>query len=150
MNIDRAPKGVRRAIYRLPIFLYKARLGRLLGGRVLMLTHTGRKSGLLRYVVLEVIKREPQHWYVPAAYGEHADWFRNIRANPEVTVDYRGHRTRALAQTLSVAEGADVLADYALRHPRAARALGKLMDLPLEGDMLEAARVIPIVRISAR
>lgn len=116
-----------------------------------MLTHIGRKSGLRRYVVLEVVKHEPGQWFVAAAYGEHADWFRNVRAHPEVVVDHRGHRTPAIAQVLPVEEGAEVLADYARRHPRAARQLGRLMDVPFDpaGDPVATAQKIPIVRLTA-
>ncbi|HTM84573.1 MAG TPA: nitroreductase family deazaflavin-dependent oxidoreductase, partial [Mycobacterium sp.] len=38
---------------RAPIWLYRARLGALLGSRLLMLEHRGRTSGARRYVVLE-------------------------------------------------------------------------------------------------
>ena len=39
----------------MPIYLYRLDLGRLLGHRFLLLVHRGRKSGLLRETVLEVI-----------------------------------------------------------------------------------------------
>ncbi len=45
---------------RVPILLYQVGLGRILGGRFLMLTHIGRNSGILKRVVLEVIKSEPE------------------------------------------------------------------------------------------
>ncbi|MBE3142614.1 MAG: hypothetical protein IMZ61_01640 [Planctomycetes bacterium] len=40
-----SPRGLLRLSLRLPILLYKAHLGWVLGDRFLMLTHTGRKSG---------------------------------------------------------------------------------------------------------
>jgi len=149
MNIDRAPKGVLRAFYRFPIYLYKAGLGWLLGGRVLMLTHTGRKSGLPRYVVLEVVEHRQGEWFVAAAYGERADWYRNVRVNPNVTIDFRGRKTPAVAEVVPVSQGAAVLSDYALRHPKAARQLGKMMHLPIDQDAGAAAEKIPIVRLTA-
>lgn len=147
MNLERTPRGLLRTFYRFPILLYKARLGRLLGGRFLMLTHTGRLSGVPRHAVLEVVAHEPGVWFVAAAYGDRADWFRNILADPRVSVSSRGRSTRATAQVLSVAEAARVLADYARRHPRAARQLGRLMAVPLERDPGAAAERIPVVRL---
>lgn len=44
-----------RRLMRAPIWLYRARLGFLFGSRMLLLEHTGRRSGARRYVVLEVI-----------------------------------------------------------------------------------------------
>jgi hypothetical protein len=43
----------------LPIYLYRLDLGWLLGHRFLMLVHQGRRSGLLRETVLEVILYDP-------------------------------------------------------------------------------------------
>jgi hypothetical protein len=53
------PSGLRRLLFRAPIRLYRWHLGWLLGGRCLLLTHTGRTSGLPRQAVLEVTGRDP-------------------------------------------------------------------------------------------
>jgi hypothetical protein len=39
-----------------PVSLYRLHLGWLLGHRFLLLTHTGRRSGLRRQTVLEVME----------------------------------------------------------------------------------------------
>jgi hypothetical protein len=41
--------------FRAPVCLYRCRLGWLLGKRCLLLTHTGRRTGLRRQTVLEVV-----------------------------------------------------------------------------------------------
>lgn len=54
-----------RRLVRSPIWLYRHGLGWLLGPRVLMLEHVGRKTGEPRYVCLEVVQREgstPSSW----------------------------------------------------------------------------------------
>ena len=149
MDMTRAPNRRLRWFYRAPITLYRLGLGRVMGGRVLMLTHKGRKSGLDRYVVLEVVDRTSEGWYVAAAYGNNADWFRNTKADPNVTVNYKGRSTAATATVAPEPEGAEVLRRYARKHPRAARTLGRLMGVPMEGDMTEAAHTIPIVKLVA-
>ena len=59
-----------RWLARAPIGLYRARLGFLLGSRLLMLEHLGRKSGARRYVVLEVVARpRPGTYVVASAFG---------------------------------------------------------------------------------
>ena len=59
----------------------------MLGSRLLMLEHVGRKSGARRYVVLEVVGHPtPDSYLVASGFGENAQWFRNIKANPEVRV----------------------------------------------------------------
>lgn len=150
MDITRAPNRWLRWFYRAPISIYRAGLGRLMTGRFLMLTHKGRKSGLDRYVVLEVVDRTPDTWFVAAAYGNNADWFRNVQADPQVAVNFRGKRHSATASVATEEEAAEVLKRYAAAHPKSAQTLGKLMGVPMEGDMIAATRTIPIVRISSR
>ena len=53
------PTGIVRVAFRLPVYLYRANLGWLLGHRGLLLTHRGRKSGRVYQTVLEVIRYDP-------------------------------------------------------------------------------------------
>ena len=55
------------------------------GGRILVMTHIGRVSGLKRRTPLNysIIGDEI---YVTAGFGKGADWYRNIKANPQVEV----------------------------------------------------------------
>lgn len=90
--IHQRPTGLLRTLFRLPIYLYRLDLGWLLGHRFLMLTHRGRRTGLLRQAVLEVLHYDPdsQESIVIAALGERADWYRNIQASPPLEVQ-TGH-----------------------------------------------------------
>ncbi len=90
--VDRPPSKALRLGLRLPIWLYRARLGWLLGDRFLMLTHTGRKSGLPRQTVIEVVQHDKgtDTYYVVSGWGEKSDWYQNIRKSPSVTVHVGG------------------------------------------------------------
>ena len=83
-------KGVLRYVFRAPVYIYRWRLGWLLGHRCLLLTHIGRRSGMRRQTVLEVIeyRKEGPEVVVANAFGPNSDWVRNIEASPgeEVTV----------------------------------------------------------------
>jgi hypothetical protein len=57
--LESKPAGALRLAFRLPIYLYRLDLGWLLGHRFLLFAHLGRKSGLLRETVLEVILYDP-------------------------------------------------------------------------------------------
>jgi deazaflavin-dependent oxidoreductase (nitroreductase family) len=74
---------------RAPVWLYRARLGFLLTGRMLMLTHVGRRTGRVRRTVLEVVGHDPcvPEWYVVSGFGPGADWLLNIQAGPALRVD---------------------------------------------------------------
>lgn len=130
------PTGWRRLAFRLPIRLYRARLGPLLGKRFLLLHHTGRKSGLERQAVVEVVSydKHPATWTVASGFGPKSDWYQNLRHRPQATIQFGRQRFTVTARFLSPEEGADIMADYARRHPRAARRLSSLMGFPTDGS----------------
>lgn len=116
---------VKRWFFRAPVKLYSAGMGSMLGGRFMLLEHTGRKSGLPRRTVIEVVKRakEPERYYACSGYGEHSDWFKNLRAHPQVHITVGNRRLAVTARVLPPDEAGAVMLDYAQRYPRTARAL---------------------------
>jgi deazaflavin-dependent oxidoreductase (nitroreductase family) len=88
------PTGVSRLAFRLPIYLYRLNLGWLLGHRFLLLIHQGRRSSLLHETVLEVLLHNPatRESVVLAAWGEKADWYRNVGVTPALEVRTGGQR----------------------------------------------------------
>jgi deazaflavin-dependent oxidoreductase (nitroreductase family) len=108
-----------RWLVRMPIGLYRVGLGFLFGRRLLMLEHTGRKSGARRRVVLEVLGRPaPGEYVVIAGFAGKAQWYRNITANPRVRVSAGFRRNvDAVAEPVPRAESAAVLRDFIEHHP---------------------------------
>jgi deazaflavin-dependent oxidoreductase (nitroreductase family) len=66
------------------------------GARILLLTTTGRKSGLQRMTPLQYLEKDGII-FVAAAKGESADWYRNLAVNPQVEVDLGGEHFLGLA-----------------------------------------------------
>ncbi|ORA18298.1 nitroreductase family deazaflavin-dependent oxidoreductase [Mycobacterium asiaticum] len=132
-----------RRLVRAPIWIYRARAGALFGSRMLMLEHVGRKSGLPRHVVLEVVGHpQPDTYIVPSGFGAKAQWFRNIQANPKVRVFVRSRApATATARVLSEAEADGILAEYQRRHPRAWQQFQHVLEETL-GD-----RPLPMVEL---
>ncbi len=114
-----------RWLVRAPIPLYRAGLGRLLGRRVLMLEHLGRKSGLPRYVCLEVVAHPtPGHLLVVSGFGTGAQWYRNLMAHPECRVSWgRVRRAPSVARFLTPVQSRTALDGYAARYPASWRML---------------------------
>lgn len=110
-----------RRLVRAPIWLYRRGLGGLMGSRILMLEHVGRISGEQRFVCLEVVERpNPDTFVVVSGFGERAQWYRNVIANPQCWVTSGwGSRLPALATAMNAAESADALTRYQAAHPRA-------------------------------
>ncbi|MBC8335346.1 MAG: nitroreductase family deazaflavin-dependent oxidoreductase [Anaerolineales bacterium] len=142
-----------RAFMRFPIYLYRARLGWLFGERFLMLSHTGRKSGIKRYVVLEVVNQddENKNFYVAAAWGKKADWYRNILVTPKVTVQVKNQQYSAYAEKISPEAALENLWAYAQKYPAAFTQLIKTIlgeSLPPDYETCQKmAEAIPLVAL---
>lgn len=145
------PRGIARA----PIWLYRAGLGGLLGKRFVLLEHRGRRSGLIRQVVLETISVDATSIHVISGYGWRAQWLRNIETDPRVRVTCGWSRPRAARATVLPAEEAvAVLEDYRRRHPLATRMLAPALELPelaaAESIPESVAQDHPLVRVDVR
>ncbi|MFD0258954.1 nitroreductase family deazaflavin-dependent oxidoreductase [Kitasatospora indigofera] len=130
-----SPAGLRRLALRAPLLLYRWHFGWLMGRRFLLLTHAGRSTGLPRRVVLEVVDRDDATgaFVLASGFGPGAQWYRNVVAKPEVTVQVGRWRTAAVVRPMSAEESGRAMAAYALRHPRAARALMRFCGLVVDG-----------------
>lgn len=138
-----------RRLVRAPVWIYKARAGALLGSRILMLEHIGRKSGAPRYVVLEAFDHPtPDTFVVPSGFGEQAQWFRNVKANPRVRVYIRSHApVPATARVLEQHEADSALAAYTRRHPRAWARFKPVIEATLGSGISEINTALPLVEL---
>ncbi len=149
-------RGALRWALRIPIWLYHAHLGRLLGHQFLLLTHRGRKSGRPHQAVLEVVRysRATRTHVVAAGWGVTSDWYRNIQQHPDVVVESGSGRGAARATILAPQEAAGELRAYAQRHPFRARELTRMITgAPFRGapaEMVHLADQIPLVALRSR
>jgi deazaflavin-dependent oxidoreductase (nitroreductase family) len=119
----------------------------MLGTRFVMLTHLGRRSGLVRRTVLEVVRFEPatRTATVVAAWGERADWFRNVSAHPPLEVWIGRDRFVPELEVLDLEQTRALLEEYQREHPRLARRLFRLTGVEVI-DADSAADVASVVR----
>ena len=150
-RLARAGAGLLRVRWfvRAPIWLYRARLGAVFGGRLLMLEHRGRSSGRRRYVVLEVVDHpEPGTHVVVSGFGRRAQWFRNIEVDPQVRVYLRSRRPLAAeARPLGPEEAAAALRRYAGAHPRAWASLRPVLEETLGARIEAEGTELPVVAL---
>jgi deazaflavin-dependent oxidoreductase (nitroreductase family) len=127
-------------MFRMPTYLYRLRLGWLLGHRILLLGHVGRVSGQPRQTVLEILEHDPaQDSYVVASgWGPTAQWYRNVVANPEVTGHVGIKRIPMTAMLMSSDEGSEAFVRYAFRHRVAARYIwAPMLGRSVDGSVAE-------------
>lgn len=74
-----------RWAFRAPIPLWRLGLGPLVGRALVLLTTWGRKSRLPRRTVIEYHALAGTK-YAPSAFGARSDWYKNVQADPYVTI----------------------------------------------------------------
>ena len=119
------PGGVLRTLLGLPVHLYHAHLGVLLGHRFLLLVHTGRKTGMRRETVLEVVRDDPttSESVVAAGWGRRTGWLHNVEAGLAHEVWTGRQRFAPAYRILPPVEAERLFADYERRN----RLIGPLL-----------------------
>jgi deazaflavin-dependent oxidoreductase (nitroreductase family) len=113
--------------------------GPLAGDPLLVLTMTGAKSGLPRRAILTYTRDSGDYIVAASKGGAPTDpvWLRNLRANPNVTVEAGNTTFQATARVVDDADDHDGLwAAHVARLPNFA-------DYPTK-----AGRIIPVVRLT--
>lgn len=131
--VAKPPAGLLRWLLRLPVVLYRLKLGWLLGERFVLLNHVGRKSGTVHQTVVEVVGHDTANdtYFIVSGWGYKANWYRNLIATPYITIQVGRRTLNVEAQTLPPDKAAQILRAYREEHPFAARELSRLMGLDI-------------------
>jgi deazaflavin-dependent oxidoreductase (nitroreductase family) len=132
------PRGLLKWLFKLPILLYRLGLGFVVGRLFMVLTTVGRKSGLLRRTAIEFHEFEGR-CTVMSGWGTKTDWYRNIEANPYVTIQtWRGVQSARARRITSDEELARVF-EFARTNPTM-RAMLKVAGFDLTLDQFLAQK----------
>ena len=83
-----------------PMTAYRLGLGPLIGRVVLLLTTTGRKTGLPRVTPLQYESINGDY-YIGAALGLKSDWVRNLIAEPRVHLRVKNEHYSGQAEVIT-------------------------------------------------
>jgi deazaflavin-dependent oxidoreductase (nitroreductase family) len=128
-------------------------MGPAMAGRYMVVTHTGRKSGMKRRTPINYAVVDDEV-YCTAAFGGGSDWYRNIIANPQVEVWLPDGWYAGVAEEVTHPEARlPLLRDVLIGSGFAALAAGvdpnKLTEEELDAATKEY-RLIHIRRVAAR
>jgi deazaflavin-dependent oxidoreductase (nitroreductase family) len=122
----------------------------------MVLTTTGRRTGAPRATPVSFMPVD-DHFVVFSGWGVSSNWYRNLRANPEVTITVGRRRTRATARLVEdPARRAELMRQMQARSggcgpPKPVRPLLKslrLFDYQGEIDMaVRAGGTLPVVEL---
>jgi F420H(2)-dependent quinone reductase len=96
------------------VLLFRATGGKvgssMFGGRVLLLTTIGSKSGKERTVPVMYFYDGPNRVVIGSSGGSpaHPAWYRNLNRHPAVTVEVKGRRYQARAETATGSDRARI------------------------------------------
>ena len=122
------------------------------GGSIMVIKHTGRKTGLTRYTPVNYALVDGEV-YCSAGFGKVSDWYRNIMVLPEVEVWLPDGRWAGIAEDVSDIEHGPQLLRQVIRASGFAGPLfgvnpKKLSDQDFK-DLLESYRLIRIRKADA-
>jgi len=111
-------KGMLWYLFRTPIYIYRWHLEWLFGKRLLLLAHTGRRTGLRRETVLEVVeyRGEGPEVVVANGFGPDSEWLRNIQAKSDEEVTVGPEHFAASHRFLGEDEAMKVIEQYEHRN----------------------------------
>jgi deazaflavin-dependent oxidoreductase (nitroreductase family) len=134
------PSGLAKCLFKSPILFHRLGLSLLTGRIFMVLTTVGRKSGKPRRTAIEFHEFEG-HATVMSGWGTKTDWYRNIEADPHVTIQtWRGAQS-AMARRVTSNEELTRTFNFAKSNPTM-RAMMKVagFDLTLEQFLAQKER----------
>jgi len=148
-------KGLLWHLFRAPVHLYRWHLGWLFGNRCLLLTHMGRRTGLPRQTVLEVVeyRKDGPEVVVVNGFGPASDWLLNIESVGGEEVIVGSQRFRAEHRFLGKEEAARAIRGYEQRNrfiaPIVRAGLSWLLGWQYRGGESDRQRLVEQLRLIA-
>ena len=134
----RKAHGIGRWFSKWPVWVYRLHFGWLLGHRFLLVTHCGRRSGLLRQTGVMVLHYDScSHRACVVAGSQRADWYRNVQASPAVEIAIGRERYRPEQQLLAPHEIAMLIKWSRRHHPLTARVQSWFFGWPWQASDME-------------
>jgi deazaflavin-dependent oxidoreductase (nitroreductase family) len=152
-NPDLLRSFLKHVLNRFMVTMFRLGLGSYVnspwGGYIMVITTTGRKSGLPRRTPVNFLEGDDEV-YCLAGFGERSDWYRNLRAKPEVQVWVGGRGWAGRAEVVTdAAEWRPIYRRIVVdRAGFADRAFTKVNYSALDDEQLEkVAGLNPVIRI---
>ena len=151
---EKRPGGFLKFFFKTPVFLYKIGLGgfeRMIGAEWMLLTTVGRNSGKPRQTMVDILEydQDADTYYIEAAYGARADWYKNIQANPVFDGQVRRRKFKARAGELTADGAADKLVEFYRRKPAYVRSVMAMVGMKFkdEDELRVVARNLTLLAV---
>jgi deazaflavin-dependent oxidoreductase (nitroreductase family) len=105
-----------KRLFKLPILFYRLGMGWFVGRIFMVITTIGRKSGQPRRTAIEFHEFKGRK-YIFSGWGTRTDWYRNIEANPHITIQTWHSAESVLAHRLTSDAELTEAFEFAMSNP---------------------------------
>jgi deazaflavin-dependent oxidoreductase (nitroreductase family) len=138
-TLEKRPDRLLKFFFKIPVWLHKIGLGgweRLVGAQWMFITTRGRKTGKLRNVMVDVMDYDKvtDTYYIEAAYGVRADWYKNMQSNPVFEAQVGRRKFKARADTLSTEVTSEMLVQFYRRKPAYTRSVMAIVGMNFKDE----------------
>ena len=145
MTLEKRPNALLKFFFRIPVWMHKLGVGgweRLIGAQWMLITTVGRKSGKPRDTMVDVMDYDAASdtYYIEAAYGSRADWYKNMQANPVFEVRVGRRKFQASATPLTNEGAGEMMVQFFRKKPAYTRSVMAMVGMKFEGE--EELRVL--------
>lgn len=153
LGLRSRPGRLALMVFRIPLVLYRHRVGWLLGRTFLRLVHVGRRTDEPHSMVAMVLSYDPgtRTAVICSGWGPRADWVLNLRARPASCVDIGRDTFVPSHRFLGEAEALAVTETFLHRHPLRARFISWVLgwgDLRSEETRRQFVAARPFVELA--
>ena len=136
---EKRPGKFLKFFFKVPVWMYKIGFGgfeRLIGAQWMLITHIGRKSGKRYDSMVDVMEydKASDTYYIEAAYGARADWYKNIQSNPVFEAKVGRRKFKARAGALTTAGASDMLVQFYRSKPAYTRSVLAMVGLKFKDE----------------
>lgn len=137
--LQKRPNSFLKFFFKIPLLMHKIGFGgweKLIGAEWMLLSTTGRKTGRRRDSMVDVMDYDSASdtYYIEAAYGARADWYRNIKAHPIFDAQVGRRKFKAQAQELNEADTGEMLVRFYRRKPAYTRSVMAMVGMKFKDE----------------
>lgn len=153
-TLNKRPNALLKFFFKMPLFMHKIGFGgweRLIGAQWMLIATTGRKTGKRREAMVDVMDydKEIDTYYIEAAYGTRADWYKNIKSNPVFEAQVGRRKFKARAEELAEKDTGEMLVQFFRRKPAYTRSVMAMVGITFkdEDELREIGKKLTLLAV---
>jgi deazaflavin-dependent oxidoreductase (nitroreductase family) len=136
---DKRPSKFMKFFFKVPVWMYKIGFGgfeKMIGAQWMLITHIGRKSGKRYDSMVDVMDYDKvtDTYYIEAAYGARADWYKNIQNSLVFEARVGRRKFKARAGVLTTEGAGEMLVQFYRSKPAYTRSVMAMVGLKFNSE----------------